>query len=1281
MRHHGLMIPAFLLLNLTLGAQSGGEPRIISPYVSDLQVSTQEGQVILTWTDTQDVEAPVYLVYRSDREITRANLDQATLVTTVGQGEEKATDQPATQGRYFYAVLAKDSSGKIWQQFLPYRNKTVTAQEFTPPPPPEPKPQTTPPSPQEVPPQAPPSPAQVPPEEKTLPAPQPPAAPPAPVPTAVSVAPDPVPVAVTVPAAEAPKGLAVADSKDPPTSPSGAIKVDTARPLALPGRRLGTSQTSVAPPLDPETSKVLGSLLKSQGRERESLPALKIFPEEASPTPGTGTQKDLHSLVRSHFLQGKWTEGAQRFTSLAAKETDRSRQARAFYYAGQSYLKAGDSRSALVNFLQARRSLPEAQAWADILLTPGVQNLPLKDLLPLEVEGATEEMLRPLSAQTKSTVTILEETTLLGQGSFKKSPVPEPQKKSWISLAETLTDSTTAAAYEQSVEKAQTEGVLDQLVAALEGETSRRDASPGVHFALSLAYGRLGLLQKSYQSVVSAIQRASAPGTLFNLAMANGRRDLLGGLGKGGGATLEVKSTPAGATVRLNGQELGPTPVTLEGLPPGNHQLEIYRLLYAPKTLTVSLAAGDRKEVDVGLGPLKDELTPPEEFTGRGTPEIRVPLGHSGEISALVFTPDSKKLITGSTDGGIRIWSTADRMEVQNLPGHFGRITDLKLTPDGRILGSTSWDGSVKLWDLETGDLIFTLVGHTNMVSSLDFSRDGQKVATGSWDTTVRVWSVTTGELLSASKPLGTGLSDAVWAAQESIAALDQNGTLTLWDTASPDTLRSLPGAYSGGDGRLFWDQGTGRLVVLPPTSGTPILIDPAAMKSAGSLEGSFGSFVSEPNSPENGRILVLRRDGQGKTRADFRLLNRTAVVLKELSLPGNLDRGLLSPDSSLIVGTSGPQLLWFHAESAESLTRTFPLPGLSDISVISPLGNFTALRTQETLVSLVDALTGIPAGQWESKATVTSLAFTADGAALVMGMTSGQVSVVDLQTKAHSPPLSLGSAEVRQILPMGPGGQILVLLSNGTLHRVDAKSASLQRSFTTVPQARRMAADRNGLWLTVQSTGNDLTLFDLSTERQTMTLPKHQAFINDFLFTSDGKELILADNRGSLSLLSLDSGEKAREIFQVRSPVEKIALSGNILAAGALDSTITLWNLAENTRGRTLLGHLEGITSLSFDKSGKLFSSGRDRVSILWNGTTGAHLYFQILNRNDGSYLTWIREGYYTGRGGLEERMVNLVDRSLVVPLSQLAFTYKREDVVAARLQERDILPLLRNK
>jgi ribosome assembly protein 4 len=94
-----------------------------------------------------------------------------------------------------------------------------------------------------------------------------------------------------------------------------------------------------------------------------------------------------------------------------------------------------------------------------------------------------------------------------------------------------------------------------------------------------------------------------------------------------------------------------------------------------------------------------------------------------------------------------------------SLSGHAKEVLSAIFSPDGRKLASGSGDCSVRFWDLDTETPEFTCEGHGDWVLAVAWAPSGFRVASGSKNGKIIIWDPITGKQIG--KPL-TGHKDYV---------------------------------------------------------------------------------------------------------------------------------------------------------------------------------------------------------------------------------------------------------------------------------------------------------------------------------------------------------------------------------------------------------------------------------------------------------------------------------------------------------------------------------------
>ncbi len=278
----------------------------------------------------------------------------------------------------------------------------------------------------------------------------------------------------------------------------------------------------------------------------------------------------------------------------------------------------------------------------------------------------------------------------------------------------------------------------------------------------------------------------------------------------------------------------------------------------------------------------------------------------------------------------MKVWDAQTGQELLSLRGHASSVSSVAFSPDGKRLasGSGTWDatkrafvsGEVKLWDAQTGQEMLTLKGHTAMVVSVAFSPDGKRLASGSGDDInrypprpgeVKVWDAQTGqELLS----LQGGRSVAYSPDGKRLASASAAG-VKVWDAQTGQEMLTLKLRTSGAvafspDGKQLASSS-----YIPPVSGQIKVWDAQTGQELHTFLGRGGVSSVMVFSPD-GRRLVSSLGGLGP--GDFGGVKvwdaQTGQELLTLKGGGLGSSVAFSPDGQRLVSSAGSTVKIYDA-------------------------------------------------------------------------------------------------------------------------------------------------------------------------------------------------------------------------------------------------------------------------------------------------------------------------------------------------------------------------------
>lgn len=265
---------------------------------------------------------------------------------------------------------------------------------------------------------------------------------------------------------------------------------------------------------------------------------------------------------------------------------------------------------------------------------------------------------------------------------------------------------------------------------------------------------------------------------------------------------------------------------------------------------------------------------------------LQVLEGHHDGVSAIQYTADGSRVLTGSHDGSLILWDLASTEAIFHFNVHIGEVSDLVVTPDGRTALSASRNGELIQWDLNDAADLAHYNGHGDMVYDTAYLPDGS-------------------QFLSVS-------------GGSSPAMPTQDTSIRLWDAASGQQLRAkdLPLEV------LFQIDVTpnGKQALVAGMAPMVIVLDAATLEQIGRLEGHQGWVSGVDISPDGRHAVTVSVDG---SIILWDLLSQSLVRRIETGAEGGLWAVAMSPNgrTALAETDEGAVGLWDLA-SGERLKK-----------------------------------------------------------------------------------------------------------------------------------------------------------------------------------------------------------------------------------------------------------------------------------------------------------------------------------------------------------------------
>ncbi len=577
---------------------------------------------------------------------------------------------------------------------------------------------------------------------------------------------------------------------------------------------------------------------------------------------------------------------------------------------------------------------------------------------------------------------------------------------------------------------------------------------------------------------------------------------------------------------------------------------------------------------------------------------------HRGSVTAVVISPDGKRIASASLDGTLKIWDAVSGATVLTITGHEGGVNGVAFSPDGMRVASAGVDKIVRIWDALSGQGTFMLRGHADEVSSVAFSPDGIRLAAGSHDRSVTIWNAGSGRKLRTLEGHAGPVSSVAFSPDGTrIASGSYDHAVKLWDVVSGKEKLTIKGHTDGVNGVAFSPDG--RRIATAGYDHTVKLWEADTGRETLTLVGHTRDVNAVAFSPDGRRVASASWD------QTVRVWDSASGLLG-LALRGHTDgvRALaFSPNGTRIASGSHDRTfkVWDAGSDQMSLALKGHNDGVSDV-VFGPGDTRIVSASLDHTVKVWDVQTGkvtlTLAGHTD---IVNAVAVSRDGTRIASASNDTTARIWDAGSGEEAlAPLEGHTGSVNGVA-FSPGGNLLATASlDRTVKIWDAASGAELLTLTGHTEGvNGVAFSPDSTRVASAGADNIVKVWDTRSGQGTVTLAGHTASVSSVAFSPDGKRIVSASYDQTIRLWDGGSGRMVLTLKGHTGGVNGVAFSpdGRRIASAGFDATIKVWDATSGQEALRLKGHENDANRVAFSSDGRrLATASNDHTIRIWD-------------------------------------------------------------------------------